>query len=167
MKILSPAMGKVILNLSCYVLCAAGYAEESMQRAKMFLVRGRVEPAYLGLKSGLISGGAGGSVLPQVLISLLVGEEAAWPLPDGLLVAGGAACGQQLLADPRVHALIQQMIVVAKPVGFLHPVFYPLVELLRQKVVDDPFLLQEKPAGAEFFSIFGRRLYRSGTTAAP
>jgi hypothetical protein len=143
------------LNGHCYLLCATGYAETSVQEARLWLQAAGIEPILLGLKSGSISGASGGRMLAQALISSFTGEEAKRPLPDGLLLAGGSACGRRLLTDPRVHVLVQQMCQAAKPVGLLHPVFYPLAVLLKQQAEDNPFLLlQEEQTTGAFMNVF-------------
>ncbi len=144
---------------NCYILCAAGYAETSVQQATLWLAQAGIEPIFLGLKSGSIPGAAGDAVPAAALISFFVGEEAIRPLPDGLLLAGGAACGRQLLTDPRVHLLVQQMGQAAKPVGFLHPVSYPFVALLNQQAGERPFLLQEERTIGEFMNAFWQQVY--------
>ncbi|MFO7682898.1 MAG: hypothetical protein R6X34_22900 [Chloroflexota bacterium] len=85
-----------------------------------------VAPAFLGLKAGWIRGAAGRRVSAAVLISQVTGDDGERPLPRGLLLAGGAECGQHLLADPRVHLLVQYMLAAESPVGLLRPVCYPL-----------------------------------------
>ncbi|HRQ38830.1 MAG TPA: DJ-1/PfpI family protein [Chloroflexota bacterium] len=151
---------------NCYLLCAAGYAETSMQQAVAWLQRAGIAPIVLGLKSGSIAGAAGSTVPAEVLISSFIGEEAQRPLPDGLLLAGGSACGRQLLTDPRVHLLVQQMCQAAKPVGFLHPVSYPFVDLLNQQADEQPFLLQKRQAHDDFMCVFGKRLYQAQATTS-
>lgn len=156
------------MNENCYILCATGYAETSVQQARLWLQKEGVEPVFLGLKSGSIPGCAGGSVPAEALISYFGGEEGQRPLPDGLLLAGGAACGLQLLTDPRVHLLVQQMRQVARPVGFLHPISYPLVDLLHQQTEkrpqEQPLLLQEARAIAEFMNRFVQQLHQVGAS---
>lgn len=149
------------MNGHCYLLCATGYAETSLEQARLWLQAAGIEPIFLGLKSGSISGAAGGTILAAVLISSFIGEEAKRPLPDGLLLAGGTACGRQLLTDPRVHLLVQHMGQASKPVGFLHPVSYPFVDLLNQQAGEQPFLLQEGQAHDEFMCVFRQRLYQA------
>jgi hypothetical protein len=151
------------LNCNCYILCAAGYAETSTQQAKLWLEREGIEPIFLGLKAGSISGAAGGTVAAEALISFFIGAEAKRPLPHGLLLAGGAACSRQFLTDPRVHLLIQQMRQAAKPVGFLHPVSYPLVFLMKQQVGEHTFRLQEDQPINEFMNAFASQLFQAGT----
>lgn len=145
----------------CYILFAAGYAETSTRQAKLWLEREGIRRTFLGLKSGSIPGATGGAVPAEALISRFSGEEALRPLPDGLLVAGGSACGRQLLADPRVHFLIQQMEQASKPVGFLYPVSHPFVTLLQQQAEVHRFLLQEEQTLDEFMNIFGQRIYQA------
>jgi len=156
----------VCVKLNCYILCADGYTENAVQEARAILLTRRIVPVILGLKAGAIGGASGGSVPTEVLISLFIGEDGQRPLPDGLLLAGGAACGQQMLADPRVHLLVQQMLQAFRPIGFLHPVSYPLFELLHKKTHDSQFLLQEKQTTAAFMNTFVQRLRQSGQAAA-
>lgn len=156
------------MNGNCYILCAAGYAETSVQQARLWLQKEGIEPVFLGLKSGSILGSAGGTAPVEALISYFSGEEAPRPLPDGLLLAGGAACGRQLLTDPRVHLLVQQMQQAAHPVGLLHPLSYALVDLLRQQTEkrpqEQPLLLQEARAIAEFMNSFVQQLHQAGAS---
>lgn len=151
---------------NCYLLCAAGYAETSLQQATLWLEKEGIGPIFLGLKAGSIAGAAGGAVMAEALISYFSGEEAKRPLPDGLLLAGGSACGRQLLADPRLHLLVQQMCQESKPVGLLAPVFYPLVVLLKQQVEDSPTLfLQEEQTNEAFMGAFGPQLRQAKAAA--
>ena len=147
--------------MNCAILYAAGYAEDSVRQATAFLQAEGIPTLFLGLKSGSVSGAAGEPLSPAALLSLFIGDEAQAPPPDSLLVAGGAACGQQLLADPRVHSLIQLMGRAAKPVGFLYPVSYPLLALQEQQPLPHPFLLQEQRASADFMRRFGQQLLRA------
>lgn len=155
-------MGIQGLNGNCYLLCAAGYAETSVQQAALWLTQAGLKPIFLGLKSGSIPGAAGGAVPAEVLISLLIGEGAIRPLPDGLLLAGGAACGRQFLTDPRVHLLVQQMQQASRCVGFLHPISYPLVDLLHRQAGERPFLRQEGRTIGEFMNSFVQQLDHAG-----
>lgn len=118
-------------------------------------------PASLGLKTGWIRSAAGGRVAAEVLISHVMGEDGERPLPGGLLIAGGAECGQYLLADPRVQLLVQQMLAAARPVGWLRPVSFPLLDLLEKRSVGFPFLLQESQTAVDFVNLFVQRLYES------
>ncbi len=129
-----------------------------MQQAILFLQAKGIQPTILGLKSGAIAGSAGASMPAEALISLLLSEEAERPLPDTLLIAGGDACGHQLLADPRVQQLIQKMVEAARPVGFLRPVSFPLIDLLSRKGADRLFWYQEKQKTAEFMGIFVQQI---------
>lgn len=139
---------------NCNILYASGYVEESVEQAIAFLQQVGVRVTFLGLKSGVVFSASGTSLSPSVLISQFNGDEIDWLLPDSLLVAGGSACGQQLLADPRVHSLIQRMSLRAKPVGFLSPISYSLVERLQQSDFPTSFLLQEKPEDTLFLQRF-------------
>lgn len=153
------------MKLHCYILCADGYVEHTVQEARAILQTRGIEPMFLGLKAGVISGAFGERVATEVLLSQLVGEEGERPLPDGLLLAGGAACGRQMLADPRVHLLVQHLRQAARPVGFLHPISYPLFDLLDKQVRDSPFLLQGEQTTAVFIRMFVKRLRQSEQTA--
>lgn len=126
---------EVLWNMYCYILCADGYAEKAVQEAGLILSGHGLAPAFLGLKAGWIRGAAGGRVSAEVLISQVTGEEGERPLPDALLLAGGAECGQYLLADPRVHQLVQQMLMADRPVGWLRPIYYPLLDLLENRLM--------------------------------
>lgn len=132
--------------------------EESVKQAITFLHKNGVHVAFLGLKSGAVSSASGALSSPSALISQFNGDEIEWLLPDSLLIAGGSACGQQLLADPRVHSLIQRMSLMAKPVGFLSPVSYSLVERLNQFTSPATFLLQEQPKDFLFLQNFVHQL---------
>ena len=143
---------------NCNVLYAAGYVEESVRQALTFLHKSGVQVAFLGLKSGAVSSASGMLSPPSALISQFNGDENEWLLPDSLLVAGGSACGQQLLVDPRVHSLIQRMSLMGKPVGFLSPVSYSLVERLNQSNFPTTFLLQEQPKDFHFLQHFVEQL---------
>lgn len=151
--------GAIDLSINCYILCATGYAEESVQRATSFLRANGFRVVFLGLKSGPIFSAEGASLTPTVLLSHFIGEDTKLPLPDTLLVAGGTACGQQLLADPRVHRLIQMMRLAAKPVGFLYPISYALVGLQSQQTWPQPFLLQEQRMPTDFLSRFTQQFH--------
>ena len=140
--------------LNCNILYAAGYVEESVGQASAFLHKSGVEVAFLGLKSGAVATASGTLSTPSALISQFNGAAIDWLLPDSLLVAGGSACGQQLLADPRVHSLIQRMSLMAKPVGFLSPVSYSLVERLNPATFPASFLLQAQPNDFPFLQRF-------------
>lgn len=129
-----------------------------MRQAKSYLQTVDVEPRLMGLKSGTVVSSLGKSAPAEALISQFVSAEAERPLPVGLLLAGGAACGQQMLADPRVHLLIQKMHLSGKPVGYLFPVYLPLVDLLSQKMMHHPFLLQEAPHDTQFMQHFAKQL---------
>lgn len=153
------------MDLRCYILCADGYIEDAVQEARAILLVERIVPGFLGLKAGTIEGTSGGRIPVEVLISLLIGEGGQRPLPDGLLLAGGAACGRQMLADPRVHLLVQHLRQAARPVGFLHPISYPLFDLLDKQVRDSPFLLQGEQTTAVFIRMFVKRLRQSEQTA--
>jgi hypothetical protein len=118
-------------------------------------------PTFLGLKGGWIQGAAGGRVVAEVLISQVTGEDEERPLPGGLLLAGGAECGQHLLADPRVHRLVHHMLAAECPVGLLRPVSYPLFDLLDKRVSGSPILLQHSPTTADFINRFVQRFYES------
>jgi hypothetical protein len=155
------------LDINCSILCATGYAEESVRQAGNFLRTEGISAVFLGLKSGSVTGATGTVMVPQALLSLFIGDEAESRLPDGLLIAGGAACGQQLLADPRVHRLIQTMHLASRPVGFLYPVSYPLVALLNQQMLPHPFLLQERRASANFLHRFGKQLKQLEAAVRP
>ncbi|MCA9934792.1 MAG: hypothetical protein KC415_12745 [Anaerolineales bacterium] len=154
------------MDLRCYILCADGYIEDAVQEARAILLVERIVPGFLGLKAGTIEGTSGGRIPVEVLISLLIGEGGQRPLPDGLLLAGGAACGQQMLLDPRVHLLVQHMLQAMHPVGFLHPMSYPLFDLSAKNSGDSPFLLSEKRTTAEFMRVFIRHLRQFGQGTA-
>lgn len=143
---------------NCNILYASGYVEESVKQAITFLHKSGVQVAFVGLKSGAISSASGTLSHPSALISRFNGDEIEWLLPDSLLVAGGSACGQQLLADPRVHSLIQRMSLMARPVGFLSPVSYSLIERLNQSSSPTSYLLQEQPKDFLFLQHFVQQL---------
>lgn len=149
------------LGKQWYILCASGYAEEPVQEARKILSGIGITPTFLGLKTGRIDGDTGGRVFAEVLISQLLGEGER-PLPTGLFLAGGVACGQHLLADPRVHLLVCHMLSASRPVGWLRPVCYPLFELLAKKVDGASFLLQETQPTADFITAFVQRFDNSG-----
>lgn len=144
--------------LNCNILYAAGYVEESVGQAITFLHRSGVQVTFVGLKSGAVSSASGTVSNPSALISQFNGDEIDCVLPDSLLVAGGHACGQQLLADPRVHSLINAMNLMGKPVGFLSPVSYLLVERLNQSNSPASFFLQEQPDDFLFLQRFVQQL---------
>lgn len=144
--------------LNCNILYAPGYVEESVEQAIAFLHKEGVQIAFLGLKSGAISSASGTLSSPSALISQFNGDGFEWLLPGGLLIAGGSACGQQLLADPRVHSLIERMSLMARPVGFLSPVSYSLVERLNQSSSPASYLLQEQPKDFLFLERFVQQL---------
>ena len=154
--------------MNCYILCATGYAEESVQQANTFLqdAKSMVKVAILGLRAGAVTGAAGESLTPTTLLSRFNGDVANTAPLDGLLVAGGAACGQQLLADPRVHRLIQMMSLAARPVGFLFPVSYSLIALQDQQL-SQPFLLQERRGGVGFLRRFEQQMLQAAAVAEP
>ena len=114
--------------------------------------------ACLGLRTGWILGAAGGRVEADVLISQVIDEHRERPLPSGLLLAGGVTCGQHLLADPRVHLLVQQMLTAGHPVGLLRPVSYALVDLLERRARGSLLLWQEAQTTAEFIPAFVNRI---------
>ena len=144
--------------LNCNILYAAGYIEESVEPAITFLHKRGVEVTFLGLKAGSVAGASGTVPSPSTLISQLNGAEIEEVLPGSLLIAGGSACGQQLLADPRVHNLIHTMSLMARPVGFLSPVSYSLVERLNLATFTTSFLLQDKPRDLLFLQHFVEQL---------
>lgn len=147
------------LHMTCYILYAAGYAETSVEQAKAWLEKAGIEVRFLGLRSGFIAGAMGGVRLAEALISKFTSkDEDQRPLPDGLLLAGGVACGRQLLTDPRVHLLLNQMGQAAKPVGFLYPVSYPFVTFLQQQLIANSFLLQEEKPPEKFIAAFLQQL---------
>lgn len=146
------------LEVNCYMLCAMGFAEKSAWQARTLLHAIGIKTTIVGLKTGTLVGSARTSAPVELLISLFIGEEVNRPLPDGLLLAGGQACGNQLLADPRVHRLIEKMAAAERPIGFLQPIFFPLVDLLSQKGINQPFWLQEKQDTANFTNIFVQQL---------
>jgi hypothetical protein len=117
---------------------------------------------FLGLKAGWIQGAAGRRVYAAVLLSQVTGEDGERPLPRGLLLAGGAECGQHLLADPRVHLLVQHMLAAGRPVGLLRPVCYPLYELLAKRSGGAPILVQESQTTADFDNAFVHHYYEGG-----
>ena len=123
----------------------------------MILSGGGLPLVFLGLKAGWIRGAAGERVAAEVLISQVTGEDGERPLPGGLLLAGGGECGQHLLADPRVHLLVQQMLAAERPVGLLRPVCYPLFDLLAKRSGGSPLLSQESQATADFANTFAQR----------
>ena len=154
-------VNKVVkLEVNCYLLCAMGFAEESAWHARTRLQAIGIKTPIIGLKTGTLIGSARTSAPVELLISLFIGEEGDRPLPDGLLLAGGQACGNQLLADPRVHRLIEKMAAAERPTGFLQPIFFPLIELLNQKGINQPFWLQERQDTADFMNIFIQQLAR-------
>jgi len=153
---------EVYLDGYCYILCADGYAEEAVQVAEMALAGKGLPTAFLGLKAGWIRGGAGGLVSAEVLISQVKGEGGTRPLPDALLLAGGTVCGQYMLADPRVHILVQNMLAAARPVGLLGPVCYQLFDLLAKRAGGSPFLRQESQTTASFVDTFVRCFHETG-----
>jgi hypothetical protein len=128
----------------------------------MILSVARVTPVFLGLKAGWIRGAAGRRVSPAVLISQVTGDDGERPLPRGLLLAGGAVCGQHLLADPRVHLLVQHMLAAESPVGLLRPVCYPLFDLLAKRSGGAPILVQESQTTADFVNAFVHHYYEAG-----
>lgn len=147
--------------VNCSILCAADYAEESLRHAENFLILENIQVTFLGLNSNAFSGTTGESLSPTSLLSIFDGEETTLRLPGSLLIAGGAACGRRLLADPRVHRLIEAVILAKKPVGFLHPVSYSLVNLLNQNLRNQPLLLQESKALTNFLHQFVLQLRES------
>ncbi|MCB8983262.1 MAG: hypothetical protein H6659_05540 [Ardenticatenaceae bacterium] len=152
---------KVFLDGYCYILCADGYTEKAVQETKLVLASMGLAAAFLGLKVGRIRGAAGGHIFPEVLISQVTGEERERPLPDGLLLAGGAVCGQYLLADPRVQSLTWHMLATARPVGLLHPVCYPLADLLEKRLNSFLLIQPEIQTTADFVNAFVQRLTES------
>lgn len=147
------------LDGSCYILCASGYAEAAVQEARMILSGQDLVPVFLGLKAGWIRSAAGGRVSAEVLLSQVNDGAGERPLPTGLLLAGGAECGQYLLADPRVHRLVQQMLAAECPVGLLRPVAYPLFDLLDKQASGSPILRQDLQTTADFINAFMQRFY--------
>ena len=151
----------------CYILCADGYIEAAVQEARTVLSGMGWPPVLLGLKAGWIRGAAGGRVAAEVLISQMAGKEGERPLPDGLLLAGGAACGQFMLADPRVHLLVQHMLAAARPVALLRPAYYPLFDLLQKRSGGSPILWQESQTIVGFVNVFVQGFYESGQEREP
>jgi len=149
---------KVYLDRYYYLVCANGYGEEAVKEARMILSGQGMTLAFLGLRTGWIRGAAGGRVEADVLISQVIDEHRERPLPSGLLLAGGVTCGQHLLADPRVHLLVQQMLTAGHPVGLLRPVSYALVDLLERRARGSLLLWQEAQTTAEFIPAFVNRI---------
>lgn len=150
-----------ILNETCYILYANGYAETAVQEARIMLSNRGVILTYLGLRAGWIRSATGGYVSVEVLLSQVMGEGER-PLPNGLLLAGGAECGRYLLADPRIHELVQQMLAMSRPVGLLHPVYHLLFDLLDKRTSSFPLLSQESQTMTEFVHTFVQRFGEAG-----
>lgn len=155
------------LIMSCYILYAAGYDETIAEEAKAWLEKAGIQVSFLGLKSGFTRGGSGGGQIADILLSNLIHKEGKRPLPNGLLLAGGVACGRQLLTDPRVHLLLQQMSQAAKPLGFLQPVSYLFISFLQQQIKTDTFLLQENLPLDQFMSTFLSQLLAATPPTKP
>ncbi len=153
------------LGKQWYILCASGYAEEPVQEARTILSGIGLTPIFLGLKTGWIDGDTGGRVFAEALISQLLGEGKR-PLPTGMFLAGGAACGRHLLADPRVHLLVGRVLAAKRLVGWLRPVCYPLFDLLGKQLGGLPALVQESQATADFVRMFVPRVSDVGQKGA-
>lgn len=144
-------------NLNCYILFAEGCAQESVQQARHFLHDNSVSLNFLQLYVDPTSGSMLRKCDPSAT-SLLMSDITHSILPDGLLVAGGEACGHQLLVDPRVHHFVSQLLMAGKPVGFLYPVYTPLAEILIETSSHKPFMFQERQYPTEFLAKFMKRM---------
>lgn len=147
-------------NLNCYVLLAKGYGEESVHQAKQFLHGRGVSLTFLRLYlDRVIDDNPINACSLEPVVSLLMDDVIHAALPNGLLLAGGKACGHQFLVDPRVHHFVHQMQLAARPVGFLYPVCVPLVEMLNRQVVSQPFLFQERQHLSNFLRDFADAMH--------
>lgn len=142
--------------LTCAILCASGYEENSLRRAQTLLANYPIQSCLLGLVSGPVAGADGRRLQTDGAISSLLADRER-PFPTGLLLAGGAACHSQLMADPRVHLLMQQMLAASSVVGLLAPVSFQLVQTL-----DAPgshhLLLQNRQSTPAFMAEFMQKL---------
>lgn len=141
-------------NLSCYILFTEGCTEESVQKASQFLQDNNVSLSFLQLYVNTTVDTPTKVCRPESANILLMGDVIHSALPDGLLLAGGNTCGHQLLVDPRVHHFIRQMRMATRPVGFLYPVYTPLVEVLSQQALYKPFMFQERQYTEQFLEEF-------------
>lgn len=144
-------------NLNCYILFAEGCVKESVQQARQFLQDSGVSLNFLQLYVNSTSSNSLQKYDPTA-VSFLMSEITHSVLPDGLLVAGGEACGHQLLVDPRVHHFVRQLLTAGKPVGFLYPVYTPLAETLIEATSHKSFLFQERQYPADFLIAFIKRM---------
>lgn len=155
-----------VSSLSCCILCADGYGEEAVWRAHAYLQAANVEPVILGLKLADVVGSLGKLTPIEALISRFADEEAAIPLPTGMLLAGGVACGQKLLADPRVHLLIHKMRFSQRPVGYLFPTYLQLVHMLNQQASVRPLIVQQSADEPSFLQHFVKQLASAGVSSS-
>ena len=154
------------MNISCIILCAEGFAENSLHRTLSLLKARQIKPIILGLRVGSIIGATGRKIPTDALISHYIGDDVKRPLPNGFLIAGGRACGNQLLVDPRVYLLIKQMHANAVQVGFLFPVLPALYEMLSKKDSTIHFPVQEKDQLESFLHSFIQSLKETADSSS-
>jgi hypothetical protein len=141
-------------NKSCFILLADGFAEKSVSEAADFFQVNGLTPTFLSLYQSPITNKLVAQCGSGSFSTLLIGDIWNHELPDGLLLAGGLFCGQHLSIDPRVHRLIRQMHLAAKPVGLLYPIFVPLLETMSHLSANKPFLVQERQYADRFLHDF-------------
>lgn len=142
------------VTLDCYILLSSNFKMESVEQALTFLQTHAIHATFLGLHTRSFQNIQASTNGAAKTGTRLLGDASEQPLPNGLLIAGGSDCGQQMLADPRVHHLVQQMRQAAKPVGFLYPVSAILADMLGRRNITRPFLFQDRRKTAEFMQTF-------------
>ncbi|MEZ4591305.1 MAG: hypothetical protein R3D55_09190 [Chloroflexota bacterium] len=149
-------------NGNCFVLVADGFNENSVRQTAEFFLTNDVNLTFLSLYRSPVINKLAAKFAANSVSSLLLGDVLQQELPDGLLIAGGAICGQHLMIDPRVYHLIEQLSYAERPIGLLYPTYVPLVESMNRVAGNLPLLFQEKRYPEAFFHHFVREMMQAG-----
>lgn len=88
-----------------FILVASGFEETDVSTITRTLRRSGLPVAVVGLTAGPIQGNYGLSLEPDLLLS-----ETSDTLPQAVVLPGGVQSARQLCTDPRVHALLHQVL---------------------------------------------------------
>lgn len=131
---------KVAQAMKVFIVLADGFAEESIVTCLCRLRDAGLEVDVVGPGGGLIKGGHGLWIRPDLSLEQMEPEVLVTTVPHALVLCGGG-CSIRLMADPRVHRVMAQTLQQTGLVVILGPGAEIWAELAEEQGTDTRNLL--------------------------
>lgn len=154
-------------NKNCFLVVAEGFDEKSIAQTAEFFCSSRVNLTVFSLYSSPSTYELAAKYSGGLPADLLLTDIEHLALPNGLIVAGGLMCGQHLMIDPRFHRLIKEMQLASRPVGFLYPIYIPLLDTIHLWQSNTQVMFQERLQKEKFYNNFMSQMVSTAKTYKP